>query len=272
MLSQRDEEFVWVSPAGPLKAKVRVRGDGAQPVVLFIHGTASSGRIWLRLLSYMRAGTFIIPDVPGMGESLLPPGFQPSFDDWLDFLIALGAEASVSSCSGKCHLVGHSLGGAIAMHLAGQVWVDTISLVAPATRSYCLELTASGTLSSRPGTLALRSPFGRLVQSPLSITRVEAAILREDLQRGQPLMSRGMPWPRFARDERALLSGKRVLLIWGEDDRVVPPAHYGAMRDDLASNGIQVEAVALPECGHLPMLECPPAVAERLSAFWCWHS
>lgn len=117
--------------------KLRITGGGPGPVVLLIHGTGSSGRIWDRLVSRLPAGTYVAPDTPGMGDSPPPAAADLTFADWLDFFGRVGAGAAAVSHSGRCHVVGHSLGGAIAAHLAREDWVDTVTLVSPATRSYC---------------------------------------------------------------------------------------------------------------------------------------
>ena len=51
-----------------------------------------------------------------------------------------------------------------------------------------------------------------------------------------------------------------VLLIGGEDDRLVPVA---AMRQAAASNP-RWESIILPGVGHTPMLEVPGAVAAAI--------
>ena len=108
-----------------------------RPMALFIHGTASSGRIWARLLEAVGAmqefppdGPILTPDIPGMGDAPAPPVSPLTFDGWLDHFRALGRGR-------LAHLVGHSLGGAIAVHLAGEPWVLSVALIAPATRAYC---------------------------------------------------------------------------------------------------------------------------------------
>jgi pimeloyl-ACP methyl ester carboxylesterase len=54
-----------------------------------------------------------------------------------------------------------------------------------------------------------------------------------------------------------------VLLVWGEDDRLVPPAYGEAYRRHLP----QAELKLIPRCGHLPMFECEAAFVEMVAEF-----
>jgi pimeloyl-ACP methyl ester carboxylesterase len=54
-----------------------------------------------------------------------------------------------------------------------------------------------------------------------------------------------------------------VLLLWGADDRLVPPAYGEAYRKHLPA----AEWKLIPECGHLPMFECEPAFLAAIAEF-----
>jgi pimeloyl-ACP methyl ester carboxylesterase len=54
-----------------------------------------------------------------------------------------------------------------------------------------------------------------------------------------------------------------VLLVWGEHDRLVPPAYGEAYRKYLP----QAEWKLLPECGHLPMFEREVEFVEAVAKF-----
>ncbi len=54
-----------------------------------------------------------------------------------------------------------------------------------------------------------------------------------------------------------------TLLLWGEQDRLVPPA-YGAAYKRYLPNA---ELTLIPSCGHLPMFECEKAFVQALVEF-----
>ena len=259
---------------------------------LFIHGTASSGRIWLKMLKEMPCvpnlpGGTIAPDLPGMGGPAITSGLDGSrargtmsalsFADWVEYLkgvVAAGfagdsADSENSaSFTNRVHVVGHSLGGALAMTLAGEDWVESVALISPATAAFCREMRRMSRPGRRPGSIQFRRVSGSLVYDPLTLTRDDAVMLREDYERAGPLLEGGLPWPDFDVDEARLLAGRRTLVVWGEEDKVVPPAYALEISDRLRASGIPVVSASIANCGHVPMLERPGELARILHDFW----
>ena len=92
-----------------------VTGEG-RPVTL-LHGFTQSGRSWRELISKLPAGyRWIIPDLRGHGETQIWRGAECSMDactaDLVKLWDALGVERS--------HLVGYSMGGRLALHVAAR--------------------------------------------------------------------------------------------------------------------------------------------------------
>jgi pimeloyl-ACP methyl ester carboxylesterase len=54
-----------------------------------------------------------------------------------------------------------------------------------------------------------------------------------------------------------------ILLITGDDDRIVPTASTIDLAEELST----AELVVLPECGHVPQEECPEAFLEAVERF-----
>ena len=94
----------------------RVAGDPALPVVLLIHGITSSSAAWDAVIPALAERTHVIaPDLLGHGDSDKPSGDYSlgSFASGLrDLLDCLGHE--------RVTVVGHSLGGGVAMQFAYQ--------------------------------------------------------------------------------------------------------------------------------------------------------
>jgi hypothetical protein len=60
-----------------------------------------------------------------------------------------------------------------------------------------------------------------------------------------------------------LRSGLPILLIWGDQDRIIPVAHGYAAHDAVPGSRLEV----LAGVGHFPQVESPTAVAEVLGDF-----
>jgi pimeloyl-ACP methyl ester carboxylesterase len=57
--------------------------------------------------------------------------------------------------------------------------------------------------------------------------------------------------------------GLPTLLIWGEEDRIIPVAHGRAAHDAVPGSRLEV----LPGVGHFPHVESPAAVVDILDDF-----
>ena len=60
----------------------------------------------------------------------------------------------------------------------------------------------------------------------------------------------------------------RTLLVWGENDEILPPATLvEKFREDLPKGNGRTEFVSVAKCGHCPHLEQPEKLAEAVAAF-----
>lgn len=81
------------------------------PIVLAIHGSASTGKQWRPLQEYLSGiAQVIAPDLPGYG---------PAQHDQRDRKEVLNA--ALSACRQPVHVVAHSFGGAVALKLANDL-------------------------------------------------------------------------------------------------------------------------------------------------------
>jgi 2-succinyl-6-hydroxy-2,4-cyclohexadiene-1-carboxylate synthase len=92
-----------------------VTGEGS-PVTL-LHGFTQSGRSWQEVISMMPAGwMWIVPDLRGHGETRTKPGAPCTMDACTADLEALWNHLGVE----RTHLVGYSMGGRLALHIAAR--------------------------------------------------------------------------------------------------------------------------------------------------------
>jgi len=98
-----------------VKLSYFVAGEGA-PVTL-LHGFTQSGRSWRELISRMPEGwMWIVPDLRGHGETQAPHGAPCSMAACTTDLEKLWDELGVQ----RTHLVGYSMGGRLALHVAAR--------------------------------------------------------------------------------------------------------------------------------------------------------
>ncbi len=251
-------------------AKVNVGGSespDAEAMVL-LHGAWGGAAlhwspIWERLGERYR---IVAPELPGFAHgSDGGPLPIPALATWL---IALLDELGV----GRAWLVGHAFGGAVAWQAARR---------AP-DRARGLVLVNGG---PPPAPTRILRAFFRL---RLARTFVRNALRNgvfgpkalehgcEDPSRAPAelvaLLAQPDP-PQLAALVEAIVSGGvaltgpnvPVLMLWGESDRL--PGTDGGTLERLRDAGIEPSFDSIPGAGHLPQLEKPAEVAERILAF-----
>ena len=261
-VQQRDIEAP--TPAAPGAAGVHrlwlSRGKGA-PVV-FLHGFGADLNGWRpvhRLLPETRPGLAI--DLPGHGLS--PLGEDASFQALVEAARVVLAEERVAAA----HLVGHSLGGAVAASLAHKPGVNALSLMLIAPAGLGEDVNAAffdGFL--RADTEAALAPWLRMLATDPSA--LGSALARTTLRqrRERPLVSeqRRLAEMAFASGRQAI--GVRDLLasptrptkiVIGLEDRITPPHHTEGLSGLIALH-------RFPHIGHMPHLEARREVARLI--------
>jgi 2-succinyl-6-hydroxy-2,4-cyclohexadiene-1-carboxylate synthase len=90
-----------------------VIGEGS-PVTL-LHGFTQSGRSWHEIVSLMPAGRkWVLPDLRGHGATRVQPGAPYTMEACTKDLVRLWDSLGIA----RTHLVGYSMGGRLALHVA----------------------------------------------------------------------------------------------------------------------------------------------------------
>jgi pimeloyl-ACP methyl ester carboxylesterase len=256
---------------------------GQGPVILLIHGVTGSSEHWAKVMPLLAERfTVVAPDLMGHGRSAKPRG-----DYSLGAFAAGLRDLMVGLDLPRFTVVGHSLGGGIAMQLAYQF----------PERCERLVLTSSGGLG-REVSLLLRAatlPGSELVLPLISNTRTGGAVAavagglrRLGIEAGPDLaeIARGLGSLADAETRAAFLhtlravidpGGQRVdatdrlylaeemptLIVWGRRDPLIPVQHAGVAHRAMPGSRLEV----FDEAGHFPQLAEPVRYARLLRDF-----
>lgn len=248
-----------------------VSGQGR--AVILIHGLAASGHDWERVHPYLLAAGFqiITLDLPGHGMSqrfAYPEDYHirnltACLENWFDQLKLVE----------PCLLVGHSLGGYLAMHhvihhpelVAGLVLIDPlfspdqlpppvhwllrrpdwITAAVRRTPPWLVNLS----LRLDPG-LNSHTPdsFLEKISTDYYRTDPEFAFLGRDIPDLEPHLGQ-IQLP--------------VCIIWGRQDPTLHPVHFSRLVTGLP----HAAGFALNKCGHQPHIVYPRQVADLILKF-----
>lgn len=252
---------------------------GAGPPLLFIHGLFDLLETWERLTPLLSDQFKLCAiDLPGFGKSPLPEEWEESLSGMIEAVVAFLDSKGI----GKTSIVGSSMGGGIALGVAGKhpERVDKIVLINPygfpsppvaaeIARSRILGALLPYFMNKAALRRCARTLFSRSLHDPQLLTdalieRVVAPFATLRRRRDLFRFLRGISTKEI-REIDALLPQIRqpVLILWGEKDRWLTIDHADRLRQRLPDSRL----ILLPDCGHLPQMEKPKEVAEALSEF-----
>jgi pimeloyl-ACP methyl ester carboxylesterase len=257
---------------------------GSGPVLLLIHGMAGTCANWESVIEPLAMHhTVIAPDFPGHGASA-PGGGDYSLGSLAsamrDLMLTLGHE--------RATLVGHSLGGGVAMQFTYQFpeMVERLVLVSsgglgpdvsPILRAAALPgaelfISATAGVGSRVGSLIGRG-LGFIGLRPnadvAEVTRGYATLTDPDRRKAFVATLRSvvdMDGQRVgALDKLYLADTLPLLIVWGANDPIIPVEHARETHAQLPSAHLEI----FEDTGHIPQQERPGrfiAVLERFLA------
>lgn len=230
------------------------------PVVL-LHGGGGTGRAFWAQLEHL-AGDHIrilAPDMPGFGQSewfanvTRVSAIGAVLFDWLD---SLHIDSLV--------IGGNSMGGRVALSMAshhphriqGLIILDSVGLEVP------------GVPVVNPLTLPASQYVAGLVYDPERYKRLTPYRTLDDareLNRGRRSFARYLEDGAVRSDPDVDLARLTMpaLLIWGREDRIVPPAYGTALHAALANSDLLI----IEQCGHLPHIEEPETTNRAIAHF-----
>lgn len=238
-------------------------GDGE--TIVFLHGFAANKDNWIRFVRHLLSSyRLLIFDLPGHGDSSFDPSL--SYDA---FSVATQMWAAFDHLQLKrIHLVGHSLGGWIAMLQAIERPAAIISLglfdsagVEPIKPSELQVLLKRG---DNPLIVRTKEDFERLLafvfHTPPFLPWPMKPMMAEMYIARAPINQR--IWDDLSSRLEQSLDSFRVLsmptlVLWGALDRVLDVSSVAVYQEHLPNPSI----VIMKDCGHTPMVEKPAEAA-----------
>lgn len=278
-LADADSRFVEVNG---LQVHYKIAGEG-EPVLILLHGFGASLFSWREVMGPLAAhGTVVAFDRPAFGlterpmpgewEGESPYSAAAQADLTVGLMDALGVERAV--------LVGNSAGGTVAVLTALRYpqRVEALVLVDAAIYQGGGFPSWLAPLLLTPQARHLGPLFARRIQDwgrdfARSAWHDPSGITAE-VWAGYTLPLQAENWDRALWEltvaSRPLGLAERldeltmpVLVITGDDDRIVPTESSIRLADELPN----AELVVIPNCGHVPQEECPAPFIEAVINF-----
>ena len=264
------------------RVSYRVAGEGA-PVVLLIHGIAGCAEQWDQVMPLLAERyTVVAPDLLGHGQSDKPRG-DYSLGAYAasvrDLLVALGHR--------RATVVGHSLGGGVAMQFAYEYPPFAERLVLVCSGGLGREVHPLLRAATLPGSELVLPVIaherlhgvGDAVGQVLGRLGLRAGADLAEMARGYGSLADAGARQAFIHSLRAVLdvTGQRVsatdrlylaallpsLIIWGSRDPLIPVEHATVAHRALPDSRLEI----FEDVGHFPQIHAPVRFAHTLIDF-----
>ncbi|MDO8652189.1 MAG: alpha/beta hydrolase [Undibacterium sp.] len=246
---------------------------GQGETVFLIHGFQSNKDIWIRLAGQLTSHYHVIAiDLPAHGESNILMDKNYSLPEQAKRVIAIMDALQINH---PVHLMGHSMGGAIAYHVA---------VMAPDHVKSLALMNAAGVISPQPSEMFTRIQRG---ENPLIVRNEQeyknmlaftmndapyipapliAAMTREAIAR-EPIATKIFQeiHPEYSLNPEQALPQIKVptLVLWGDKDQVLDVSSTAVFKRLIP----QSKVVILKGVGHIPQIERTKETAQIYESF-----
>jgi pimeloyl-ACP methyl ester carboxylesterase len=266
---------------GGIRMHYRDEGQPNGPPLLLIHGFSASLHTWEPWVERLGDDYRIISvDLPGHGLTRAPAGYAASIEAFRDAVHAFTAQQGLE----RFAIAGSSMGGNVAWEyaLANPEQVDALILVDASgwqdTRAEAADEPQVFKLLRNPVLSPLLRDLDntRLVRGGLEASFADTSLVTDSMVERYSELSRapghrdillqmtlGFRSRNYATPERLAALDMPVLVLTGDSDRLVPPAH--ARQFNEAIRGSQL--VTFQATGHIPQEERPDESATAVREF-----
>jgi pimeloyl-ACP methyl ester carboxylesterase len=269
------QEFLYL---GHISIKYREQQQGHPYTLLFIHGFGAGSHYWRELEEHF-AGRYntVALDLKGFGYSAKPKDGNYRLRDQADLVQAFIQAKNLSNVI----LVGHSLGGAVALLTSFQLPSDKVKGLILLDNAYFgqelpdfIRLLRTPVVNTvGPALLPDRFLVKQMLQKVFSDqTKITEAMIQ---QYAAYLKSPGAYYA-LRQTARQIIPDNvdeiiqqtidlkiPVLIIWGEEDRILPLKNGRQLHENLKGS----ELIVIPGSGHSPHEEKPAETIQAITDF-----
>ncbi|HWH83655.1 MAG TPA: alpha/beta fold hydrolase [Burkholderiaceae bacterium] len=252
--------------------------------VLLLHGIGCSVLEWERNIEALAARHRVFAlDLLGFGLTEKPANETYSLRRLAQFVLDFMTAKAIP----QAHIAGNSLGGRLALECAAIAAqrVASLLLVDPAgmqQRETLFEfrlatLPLLGEVFTWPNRLGTKMLWRKAFAAPSAFVTEELIAGKVALARQPGAQAAFLKTLRGFLDFRGFLPGPvaelhaalpgiqaPTLVVWGSEDRFVPPVHAEVLRRALPNAEVQI----WDRCGHAPQIECAQRFNEVALGFW----
>ncbi len=256
----------------PIAADLNLRGTavklmraGAGSPLLLLRGTDASDA-WLPYMDVLaEQHALIVPEHPGFGGKPMPPWLD-RLSDMANFYLDVIDELNLTGV----HLVGTSLGGWIAAELAHRSSAKLASLTLVGAAGLRVPGVEGVDIFLRSEEQGLRDRFHDTGRADEAIARILSPAT-EDVRLANAIAIARVAWNPRLHDPHLAKWLHRIKvptsIIWGEHDRLFPPAHGRAFHESILGSRLTI----VPACGHAVALDKPDALVASILDFTAEH-
>jgi pimeloyl-ACP methyl ester carboxylesterase len=235
---------------------IHAERNGKGEKIIFIHGAGGNARSWYFQKEYLKTSMeVILIDLPGHGEDADGTGYS-TLADYIDYVHNAIRELGID----KCYLVGHSMGGAIAMSFA---------LSFPDVLKGIILITTGAKLRVFPEILdGLKKDKESAVKDIMDYAfskKAPSALKENGVKDMMKCKAEVIYGDFFACEGFNLMDSVNMikmpaLIICGNDDILTPPKYSEYLHKQIAGSRL----VTIENAGHMATLEKPHEVNKAI--------
>lgn len=248
------------------------RSGNLSEAIVMLHGAASNKTSWLRFAQHFKSSlSLVIPDLPGHGKSVSDTKLDYSIRSQVARLKVLLAALGIK----RAHLIGNSMGGAIAIQIAAispdlissLVLIDTAGVdVSPSWLRKHVDNTGINPMLEVRDASDYRAMMRIGMEAPPYIPGIMVSALAREFVKRNAINRK------IAEDiQQDLGQAEHLseiiapsLIIWGAMDKVLHVDNAEFLHQGITNS----RKIVMEKVGHVPMVEAPKQVALACSEFF----